>query len=140
MPGGGDLHGYTIADRTPPAGSSPAEWGAAVVKAYRDFEASYVAAETNHGGDMIEHVIRSVPGGREVVYKQVRATRGKYTRAEPVAALFEQGRAHQIGMWPALEDELCNWVPGMESPNRLDALVWAHSELELNYQSGIVVW
>ena len=129
-------HGYTLDDMTTEPGASTYTWGAAVVAAYHKWGADVIVGEVNNGGDMIEHVIRSVPGGESVNYKTVRATRGKYTRAEPVAALFEidekrgkVARGHHAGYFPLLEDELCTWVPGDNSPNRLDADVWAFTEL-----------
>ena len=128
---GTDLHGYTIDDVTTPPGTSPADWGLATVAAYNRWKADAIVAEINHGGDMIENVIRNVEGGKQASYTTVRATRGKYTRAEPVAALFEQGRGHMVGFYPDLEDELCSYVPGDDSPNRLDAMTWAFTELIL---------
>ena len=125
------IHGYTLDDNTSAEGAKPAAWGAAVVTAYHKWKADCIIGEINNGGDMIEDVIRNVPGGKNVSYKTVRATRGKYTRAEPVANLFEQNRAHHIGSFADLEDELCTWVPGLPSPNRLDAEVWAYTELIL---------
>jgi len=76
---------------------------------------------------MVEYVIRSVEAN--IPYKSVRASRGKYTRAEPVSALYEQGKIHHVGCFPDLEDQLCEWVPGDKSPDRLDALVWLIYEL-----------
>jgi len=91
---------------------------------------------------MVEHVIRSVKGGARVNYKCVRASRGKWTRAEPVAALYEQERAHQVGFFADLEDQLCSWVPGEDSPDRLDAMVWGYHELMLGDEevTGIMVY
>ena len=74
---------------------------------------------------MVEHVIRTMSHGSQVRYVKVRATRGKYTRAEPVSALWEQGRGHMVGYYADLEDQLCTYVPGEnDSPDRLDAMVW----------------
>ena len=78
---------------------------------------------------MIEHTIRTVPGGNSVPYKSVRATRGKVIRAEPVVGLYEQGRVHHVGSFADLEDQMCEWEPGQDSPDRIDALVWALTEL-----------
>lgn len=125
-------HGYTLEDATPPEGVKPNVWGGAAVAAYHKWGADCIIGEINHGGDMIENVIRNVPNGDNVAYKTVRATRGKYTRAEPVSNLFEQGRGHHVGQFAELEDELCNWVPGEPSPNRLDAEVWAYTDLMLD--------
>lgn len=129
---GDQLHGYTLDDATPPEGASPATWSNAVVSSYHKWNADIIVGEINHGGDMVEHVIRSAGSGSSVAYKVIRATRGKYTRAEPIAALFEQGRAHHVGQFADLEDELCSWVPGEPSPNRLDAETWAYTELMLD--------
>jgi phage terminase large subunit-like protein len=81
----------------------------------------------NNGGDLVEHLLRSID--ENVSYKAVRASRGKIIRAEPVAALSEQGRLHFVGSLPKLEDECCSYTPGARSPNRMDALVWAVTEL-----------
>ena len=126
---GDESHGYTLDDVTPPEGVSPAVWATAAVAAYNKWHADCIVAEVNNGGDMIENVIRNVPGGKSIRYKTIRATRGKYTRAEPIAAIFEQGRGHHVGYFAELEDQLCTWVPGDESPDRLDAEVWAYTEL-----------
>ena len=128
----GIVHGYTLEDCTPPEGVKPHVWGLAAVAAYHKWKADLIVGEINNGGDMIENVIRNVPDGRNVAYKAIRATKGKHTRAEPVSNLYHQKRAHQIGFFADLEDELCIWVPGDDSPNRLDALVWAYTELMLD--------
>lgn len=139
---GSRAEGYTIADHS--MAGTPAEWGAEVVRAYRTHLADRVLGEDNYGGDMVESTIRSVikptdgvrPMG--VAYSKVHATRGKKVRAEPVAALYERGLVHHVGAFPELEDEMCLWVPGenMPSPNRLDALVWALTDLMLTAQVG----
>ncbi len=128
------IHGYVLDDRS--LRGSPATWGAEVVAAYNRNQAGRVLGEANYGGDMVENTIRTVEGGRSVGYKMVHATRGKAVRAEPVVALYERGRVAHVGEFGALEDEMCNWVPGsgMPSPNRVDALVWALSELMLQPQ------
>lgn len=131
-------HEYTLDDATTEPGASTSTWATAIVTAYDKWNADIIVGEINNGGDMIEAVIRSVPGGENVNYKTVRATRGKYTRAEPIAALYEaaenrgkEARGHHCGTFPQLEDELCTYVPGAISPNRLDAKVWAATELNL---------
>ena len=86
----------------------------------------------NNGGDMVEHTIRSAKGGRHVAYKAVRASRGKAIRAEPIAARYEKGLIHHVGTFRELEDQMCSWVPGDKSPDRIDALVWALTELMLH--------
>lgn len=137
---GVDGHGYILADRS--LLGTPNEWATAVVKAYKDFKADRVVAETNYGGDMVESTLRNVEGGQSISYKSVVATRGKAIRAEPIAALYERSMIHPVGVFPRLEDEQCNWAPGdPRSPNRLDALVWAATELDIamdtkvNYES-----
>jgi len=120
-------HGYVLSDHT--RTGSPKEWGEAVVTAYNTRKADRVVGEVNNGGQMVEHVIRTVPNGINVSYKSVRATRGKQLRAEPVVGLYEQGRIHHIGSFTDLEDQMCEWEPGQDSPDRIDALVWAFTEL-----------
>lgn len=122
-----DGHGYILADST--VKGSPNYWGNEVVTAYHKNRADRIIGEVNNGGDMIEYVIRSID--KNVSYKSVRATKGKYTRAEPVAALYEQGKIHHVGNFPDLESQLCEWVPGEKSPDRMDAEVWAITELML---------
>jgi phage terminase large subunit-like protein len=105
----------------------PQRWAAAGVGAYHHWRADRIVGEANHGGEMIEALLRAVDA--DVSYHSVRATRGKLIRAEPIAALYEQGRVHHVGCFPPLEDQMCEWVPGDESPDRMDALVWALTEL-----------
>ena len=110
---------------------SPNEWGKRALRAYRDWKADRAVAEVNNGGAMVEFVLNTVgkSEGIHFAYKAVSASRGKVTRAEPVAALYEQKRVHHVGCFPELEDQLCLWQPGMKSPDRLDALVWCLTEL-----------
>lgn len=110
---------------------SPAKWASEVVSAYNRHHADRVVGERNYGGDMVENTIRGVDGGQAIAYKDVIASRGKALRAEPVVAQYEQGRVQHAGSFTQLEDEMCNWVPGMSkwSPNRIDALVWAITDL-----------
>ena len=105
----------------------PAEWGLQAVAAYKTFDADRIIAERNNGGDMVESTIRNVDNRAAV--KTVWASRGKVTRAEPVSALYERRKVHHVGTFPELEEQLCEWEPGDDSPDRLDALVWALSEL-----------
>jgi phage terminase large subunit-like protein len=115
-------------------GMSPAGWARAVVTAYRRFGADRVVAEINQGGDMVASVLASIDATLPVT--AVRATRGKFLRAEPVAALYEQGRVVHAGRFCALEDQMCDFGPdglsGGRSPDRLDALVWALTALMLD--------
>lgn len=127
----GEDHVFVLSDRTSPVGAKPHKWGRDAVAAYIDWKADRILGEVNHGGDMVENVIRNVPNGKTAAFKMVRASRGKEVRAEPVQALYEKGQVHHVGDFPELEDEMCNWVPGESkwSPNRLDAMVWAVTEL-----------
>ena len=120
---------YVIDDASV-SGKSPAQWAARAIAVYHARQADRVVAEVNQGGAMVEAVLREVDA--TVAYRALHASRGKRARAEPVAALYEQGRVSHAGRFPALEDELCTWRgDGDESPDRLDALVWAMSELML---------
>jgi phage terminase large subunit-like protein len=105
--------------------------GREAVRAYHDFKADRIVAERNFGGAMVEHVIRTIDPN--VSFKEVTASRGKAVRAEPVAAFYEQQRIKHIEVFTALEDEMCamtsNGFTGDGSPDRLDALVWAITEL-----------
>lgn len=125
---GADGHGYVLSDAT--IKGSPDTWGKAVVAEYYKFGADRIVAEVNNGGDMVKFVIHTID--KDVSYKDVHAAKGKHTRAEPVSALYEQGRIHHVGNFPDLEDQLCEWVPGDKSPDRLDANVWLMTELILN--------
>jgi len=120
-------HGYVLDDAS--VSGTPTIWGTAAVVAYHKFGANQLIPERNHGGEMVEATIRAIDP--DVAVETVWASQGKYARAEPVSALYEQGRIHHVGMFALLEDELCNWVPGegLPSPNRLDALVWALTKL-----------
>ena len=104
----------------------PADWGAAVITAMDDWDADKAIGETNHGGEMVEFVLRSIQ--EDLSYKAVKASRGKAVRAEPVSARTQRGRIKFAGKFPKLEDELCLWEPGMPSPHRLDAFVWLFSD------------
>lgn len=129
---GDDGHGYILDDAS--IRGSPNEWASAAVTLYYKSNADRIVAEQNNGGEMVESTIRTVD--RLVSYRAVYASRGKATRAEPVAALYEQGKIHHIGMFATLEDQMCSWVPGQTSPDRMDALVWAITDLMLGGPSG----
>ena len=119
-------HGYLLDDRSMKA--SPADWASAAVAAYHAHKADMIVAEANQGGDLVTHLLRTV--SKNIPIRLVHASRGKRTRAEPVAALYEQGKIHHVGFFSLLEDQLCSWVPDYSpSPDRLDALVWAFSDL-----------
>ena len=132
--------GYVLADRS--ARVSPDSWAKRSVQAFDDFKADKLIGEVNNGGEMVGLTIRTV---RPLIsYKAVHASRGKQARAEPVAALYEQHRISHIQPFHELEDQLVTWKPESgESPDRLDALVWAFTELflqEPEEKQGIVVY
>lgn len=123
---------YVLSDKTLKA--SPQKWAEEAISAYRHYSADTLVAERNNGGDMVENTIRNVD--RNVPVITVWASRGKALRAEPVSALYEQGRVHHVGYFGELEEEMCEWTPDKDgenkkqkSPDRLDALVWAITEL-----------
>lgn len=128
---GVDGRGYVLGDYT--CKLSPDGWARRTVEAYNKFGADRVVAERNFGGAMVEHTIRTV--SRHISYKEVTASRGKVVRAEPVAALYEQGRVSHVGVFNELEDQMCLFGPdgyiGEGSPDRVDALVWALTDLML---------
>lgn len=132
----GERHYYVLADRSMQA--SPATWAAAVANAYNEFKADRVVAEVNNGGDMVEQILRTA--GQKMPYKAVHASRGKITRAEPVAALYEKGLVHHVGTFGGLEDQMRNYCgyDAEDSPDRMDALVWGITELSTKGGSGPV--
>lgn len=129
-------HAYVLADVSLQA--SPLGWAQAACAAYHKHEADRVVAEQNNGGEMVQLTIETADAS--VPVKLVHASRGKATRAEPVAALYEQGRVHHVGTFNALEDEQCLWTPGDASPNRMDALVWAITELMISSDPTPHIW
>ena len=120
-------HFYVLADRT--CRASPDGWARRAVAAFDEWEGDRIVAEANQGGDLVANVIRTVRPMLPVTL--VRATRGKRVRAEPIAALYEQGRVRHVGAFPELEDQMCTFAPDVTtgSPDRVDALVWALTEL-----------
>ena len=108
---------------------SPKTWATAAVTAYHRHKADCIVAESNNGGEMVALTIATVDPNIRV--KLVHASRGKQTRAEPVASIFEHARGHMVGRYDRLEDEMVNWTPGDASPNRMDAMVWGFTELGL---------
>lgn len=131
-----DDHYFVVADSSLIA--SPEKWARAAVKTYQDRSADLIIGEQNNGGEMVELTIRTADPN--VSYKGVTASRGKVIRAEPIAALYEQGRVHHVGFFPQLEDQLCDWDPltSPRSPDRLDALVWSITELSENHNTGMI--
>lgn len=135
---GTDGHGYVLDDVS--LSDTPARWASQVVAAYTRHKANLVIGEVNNGGDLVGANVATAAADSKLIvpYKDVRASRGKQTRAEPVAALYEQGRVHHVGAFPQLEDQLCDWDPSANqpSPDRLDALVWALTELMVGEGPG----
>ena len=140
-----DGNGWVLADAS--GRYSPTEWAKAAIAAYRAHRADRIVAEINNGGDMVEATLRMVDP--TVPFGAVHASRGKAARAEPVATLYEQGKVRHLGAFPILEDQMCaftrdassspspasggglggGWGPHGASPDRVDALVWALSDL-----------
>lgn len=133
---GADNHAYVLDDVS--GKYTPAEWAARAVAAYHEWQADRIVAESNQGGEMVEHTLRTVD--KNVPVKLVHASRGKQARAEPVAALDSQGKVHHVGILPPLEDQMCRFTgdrPASEgSPDRVDARVWAITELMLSRPTG----
>ena len=117
---------YVLADRS--ARLTPDGWANRAIQAYRDFSADRIIGEVNNGGEMVELTLRTID--RNIPYKAVHASRAKQVRAEPIAALYEQHKVFHTQAFEALEDQLVTWTPEVgKSPDRLDALVWAMTEL-----------
>jgi len=118
----------------------PTEWAKRAIKLYYELGADRIVAETNFGGQMVEATMRAVD--RNIAYRAVTASRGKVARAEPVAALYEQGLVHHVGTFPELEDQMCAFTAPFDraragfSPGRVDALVWALTDLVLQPMKG----
>jgi phage terminase large subunit-like protein len=138
----GQGHGWVLGDTS--GRYQPIEWARTAISAYRAHSADRIVAEVNNGGDMVEATLRMIEP--DVPFTAVRASRGKVTRAEPIAALYEQGRVHHLGTFPELEDQMCAFVadgrgavklpPGSGSPDRVDALVWALTDLLVEPRRG----
>ena len=127
---------YILSDKSLRA--SPDAWARQAVNLYHELKADKIVAETNNGGDMVILTLQQVD--RTVATKKVTATRGKQLRAEPISALYEQGRVHHVGYFAELETQMCEWTPiSNESPDRLDALVWALTELNQGGSSMIAL-
>jgi phage terminase large subunit-like protein len=125
---GVDGHLYVLADRT--CWVSPEQWARAAINLYDELEGDRIVAEVNNGGDLVSTVLRTIDPS--VPVRTVHASRGKRMRAEPVAALYEQGRVHHVGGLAELEDQMTTWTPDSAgSPDRLDALVWAITDLAI---------
>ena len=130
---GGDQRGYVLADES--GKFRPEEWARRAISLYDTFGADCIVAEVNQGGDMVEALIKAESRGRTIPVRKVTATRAKHVRAEPVAALYEQGKVRHAQEFPALEDQMCAFTVDFDrkaqgySPDRVDALVWAMTEL-----------
>jgi len=127
-----DKQGYILEDWS--ARGTPDQWARKAVAAFRKHGADHIIAESNQGGEMVRMVLQSIEPNIPV--RLVHASRGKYVRAEPISALYEQGRVHHVGTFPALEDQMIAFTPETAgdrsrgiSPDRVDALVWALTEL-----------
>jgi Terminase RNaseH-like domain/Phage terminase large subunit len=136
---GTDGHAYVLEDAT--CNMSPEGWGRRAVERYGFWRADRIIGEKNFGGDMVRFTVATAD--RTASYSDVNASRGKAVRAEPISALYEQGRVHHVGTFADLEDQLTNFTSsgyvGEGSPDRADALVWALTELMLtgaNYDWG----
>ncbi|WP_010660219.1 phage terminase large subunit [Brucella anthropi] len=127
-----DGHAYILEDGT--CQLSPEGWGRRAVDLYHRFEADRIVGERNYGGDMVRFTVATAD--KKAAFKEVVASRGKAVRAEPISALYEQGKVHHVGIFPDLEDQMCNFTAsgyvGEGSPDRADALVWAITELMLD--------
>lgn len=130
-------NGYVLSDDSMLA-PSPNVWSAKIAERYDTLKADRVVAERNYGGDMVETTVKMF--SPNLSYKDVTAARGKLVRAEPICALYEQGLIHHVGTFAALEEECCSYVPGdKHSPNRMDAAVWALTELFPEHQHYAVI-
>lgn len=129
---GSDGRGYVLEDLT--GSYSPDEWAVVSLQAYRFWQANEIIAEKNNGGEMVSSVLRAhcqSVGVSTPKITLVWASKGKQIRAEPIAVAYMQGRVSHVGFFELLEEELTGWIRGMESPNRMDALVWAATALLL---------
>lgn len=125
--------GYVLADES--GKYRPEEWARRAVSLYDTYDASRIVAEINQGGEMVGSMVKAAARGRVIPYRAITATKGKVIRAEPVAALYEQGKIKHVQEFPTLEDQMCSFTVGFDrkeagySPDRVDALVWAATDL-----------
>jgi predicted phage terminase large subunit-like protein len=139
-----DGRGFVLEDQS--GRYQPIEWARLAISLYRKYKADRIVAEVNNGGEMVEATIRMVDAN--VSYSPVRATRGKVVRAEPIAALYEQGKIYHVGAFAVLEDQMCAFTTDFDrkvagfSPDRVDALVWALSDLfvQSGKDDGYIEW
>ena len=128
----GELHAYILADETTTA--EPYDWANTAISAYNRFGATLLVYEKNQGGKMIPHTIKVYD--KNIPMRDVQASVGKVSRAEPVEGMYRQGRVHHVGFLKKLEDQMTSYVAGEKSPDRLDAMVWAVTDLILPRQSS----
>ncbi len=134
-----DKHYWVLEDAS--GVMTPDAWASRAVELFHKHDADFITGETNQGGALIETVLRHADGGQFIRFEGVHATQGKRARAEPVAAIYEQGRAHHVGDFSQLEDQMCGWTPqSSDSPDRMDALVWAINGLTERSRKGIWLW
>lgn len=130
---GRDGRGYVLEDGS--GKYRPEEWARRAISLFDTYDADAIVAEVNQGGDMVESMIKAAAKGRAVPVRKVTATRAKQVRAEPVAALYEQGKVRHTADFAELVDQLCAFTIGFDrsaqgySPDRMDALVWAFTDL-----------
>lgn len=126
---GSDGHGYVLEDAS--LRGSPHQWASRALAMYDKYEADAIVVEINQGGDMVKHTIQSQGRGARII--EVRATRGKHVRAEPISALYSTGRIHHVGSFPEMEDQLVKFTShgyeGSDSPDRAEAMIWAFTEM-----------
>lgn len=126
---GADQRGYLLDDFT--VKGKPHEWARKAIEAYDRYEADAIVIEINQGGDMVRHTLNSIRPNLPII--EVRATRGKHVRAEPISALYSMGSISHVGVFPELEEQMCqmtaNGYQGDGSPDRVDAMVWLFTEL-----------
>jgi phage terminase large subunit-like protein len=132
---GTNQHGYVLEDAS--GRYQPNDWAKKAISLYYKYAADRIVAETNQGGLMVEATLRAVDAN--VSFRDVHARKGKLLRAEPISALYEQGRVHHVGAFPQLEDQMCSYAGGGDSPDRLDALVYCLTELmSASQTTGII--
>ena len=130
---GVDGHAYVLKNLS--GKLSPDGWGRRVVSSYQTLKCDFVVAEVNQGGDMVKTIIQNID--RSIVPKQIHATKGKFARAEPIEALYEDGRVHHVGHFPTLEMQMTTWTPNDDkSPDDMDALVYVLTELMITPSYG----
>jgi phage terminase large subunit-like protein len=133
---GEDGHGYVLEDASV-ATNDPKVWSYQAASSFSKFGADLIIAESNQGGQMVKSTLLTQDANLPV--KLINASRGKHTRAEPVSNLYSNGKVHHVGMFADLEDQQCSWLPGENSPDRMDALVWAISELMIGGIGGMAL-